>query len=123
MPIDQFNISEAELDIMKILWQSDQAATAQDVLGQLQHKDWKYSTLATLFSRMVEKGSVTYEKRGRFFYYTPAITEEDYKASQAKSFLHKLYNGSVKNLVASLVEAQELSQQDLDELKQFIQPK
>lgn len=114
---DCVNISEAELEIMKVLWSSQKPVTAQDVSGILENKAWKYSTIATLFSRLVEKGAVSYEKKGRFFYYTPLISEKEYQQVQTKNFVSKLYNGSVKNLVVSLFENQQVSEQDLEELK------
>lgn len=110
-------ISEAELEIMKVLWAADEPVTAQDVSSQLKNKEWKYSTIATLFSRMVEKGAVSHEKRGRFFYYTPLVSEEEYKEGQTKNFISKLYNGSVKNLVVSLFENKQMSDEDIAELK------
>lgn len=117
MAKDSVSISEAELEIMKVLWQADEPITAQDVSAALKSKDWKYSTIATLFSRMVDKGAVTYEKRGRFFYYTPLISEQEYKADQTKSFVSRLYNGSVKNLVVSLFENKQISDEDIAEIK------
>jgi BlaI family penicillinase repressor len=114
-----FNISEAELEIMQVLWKSKEPLTAQDVLEQIKNKDWKYSTIATLFGRMVEKGTVTYERRGRFFYYTPVVLEEAYKVCQAKNFISKLYSGSVKNLVASLFENNQMSDKDVEEIKKM----
>jgi BlaI family penicillinase repressor len=114
---DSVNISEAELEIMKVLWSLQKPVTAQDVSGILENKAWKYSTIATLFSRLVEKGAVSYEKKGRFFYYTPLISEKEYQQVQTKNFVSKLYNGSVKNLVVSLFENQQMSEQDLEELK------
>ena len=56
-----FNISEAEQEIMQVLWRAKEPLSAHDVLKQLKNKKWKYSTIATLFGRMVEKETVTYE--------------------------------------------------------------
>ena len=119
MPDKNFNISEAELEIMQVLWREKEPLSAQDVLKQLKNKKWKYSTIATLFGRMVEKGTVTYDKQGRFFYYTPVVLEEEYKAHQTKNFISKLYNGSVKNLVASLFENEQISDDELLEIKKM----
>lgn len=110
-------ISEAELEIMKVLWAAAEPMTAQQVSEALKGRDWKYSTIATLFSRLVDKGAVTYEKRGRFFYYTPLIIEREYQAEQTKRFISRLYNGSVKNLVVSLFENRQISDRDIAELK------
>lgn len=110
-------ISEAELEIMKALWAADEPVTAQQVCESLQDKAWKYSTVATLFSRLVEKGAVSYEKRGRYFYYSPLIGEKEYQAEQTRRLVSKLYHGSVKNLVVSLFENQQMSDTDIAEIK------
>lgn len=112
------SISEAELEIMKVLWSAKEPLTAQDVSEALKNKSWKYSTIATLFSRMVEKKAVTYTKKGRFFYYTPLISEDEYKTEKTHDFISKLYNGSVKNLVAALFESNQISESDIEEIKQ-----
>lgn len=119
MEKNKINITEAELEIMNVLWAAKEPMTAQQVSDVLKSKEWKYSTIATLFSRMVDKGTVTYEKRGRFFYYTPAVDEKEYKVSETKNFIRNLYNGSVKNLVASLFESKQMSADDIDEIKKL----
>ena len=116
---NKINISDAELEVMKVLWKAGQPITAQEVSRELVNKEWKYSTIATLLGRMVEKGTATYEKRSRFFYYTPIVSEQDYKSAQTKQFVSSLFNGSVKNLVVSLFENQEMSEQDISEIKKL----
>ena len=91
--------------------------TAQDISEREEMKKWKYSTIATLLKRMYEKGAVTYEKRGRYFYYSPLIDEREYKTEQTKSLVSRLYNGSVKNLVAALFENKQLSDDDVKDIK------
>lgn len=112
------NISDAELALMKVLWDAGEALSAQQVSESLQDKDWKYSTIATLFSRLVDKNAVSFEKRGRFYYYTPLISEKEYKAEQTRTLVRKLYNGSVKNLVVSLFENKQMTKADMEEIKQ-----
>lgn len=112
------NISDAELALMKVLWDAGEALSAQQVSESLQDKDWKYSTVATLFSRLVDKNAVSFEKRGRFYYYTPLISEKEYKAEQTRTLVRKLYNGSVKNLVVSLFENKQMTKADMEEIKQ-----
>lgn len=118
MKAENIAISDAELELMKVLWQAGEPLTAQQVSERLPDKNWKYSTIATLFSRLVEKGAVVHQKQGRFFLYSPCIAEADYKAAQTRQFIGKLYGGSVKNLVAALFENRQMSQQDIDELKE-----
>ena len=110
-------ISDAEYEIISVLWSADEPMTAQDISEREEMKKWKYSTIATLLKRMYEKGAVTYEKRGRYFYYSPLIDEQEYKTEQTKSHVSRLYNGSVKNLVAALFENKQLSGDDVKDIK------
>ncbi|MCL1809743.1 MAG: BlaI/MecI/CopY family transcriptional regulator [Clostridiales bacterium] len=117
MPRKTSEISEAELEIAKALWANGEPMNAQEVCGVLANIGWTYSTVSTLLGRMVEKGAVTYEKRGRFFYYSPTVSEDEYKQMQTKSFVAKLYGGSVKNLAVSLFKTGDLSANDIEEIK------
>lgn len=113
------NVSDSELEILKVLWAADGALSIAEISERLSDVSWKYTTVSTLLTRMCEKGAVTAEKRGRTYYYTPLADENDYKLKSAKSFINKLYGGSVKNLVASLFENKELSDEDIAELKEM----
>jgi len=119
MPKKTNEISEAELEIMKILWANGNPLNAQEVCDTLVNKEWTYSTVSTLFGRMVEKGAVTYEKRGRFYYYSPTISEDEYKQLQTKNFIANLYDGSVKKLAVSLFKTGDLSTADVEEIKKM----
>lgn len=117
MPANKKTITDAEYELMKILWESDEPLTSAGVLERLGSRDWKITTVATLLTRLCDKGAVTFEKRGRNHYYSPELKESEYKVSAAKSLISRIYNGSVKNLVASLYESDEISEEDIDELK------
>lgn len=112
------NISDAEFEILQALWQADEPVSAQRVSEILKAKNWKYTTIATLLGRMVEKGSAAVEKHGRVNFYIPSISEKEYKKQQTKNYVTKLYNGSVKNLVASLCETGGMTSEDIEEIKE-----
>jgi BlaI family penicillinase repressor len=112
-------ISESELEIMKVLWAKKRPLSVQDVCDEMIDREWKYSTVATLLGRMVKKGAIAGKKKGYLYYYTPLLDEKEYKIAQAKKFVNKLYAGSVKNLVACLFENQELSDEEIVELREL----
>ena len=112
-------ISESEFEIMKVLWVKNVPMSVQDVCDEMINKEWKYSTVATLLGRMVGKGAIEGKKKGYLYYYTPVRDEKEYKISQTKNFVSKLYDGSVKNLVVSLFENKEMSDEDIAELKKL----
>lgn len=117
MPANKKAVTDSEYELMKILWESDEPITSAGVLERLGSRDWKITTVATLLTRLCDKGAVSFEKRGRNHYYSPELKESEYKVSAAKSLISRIYNGSVKNLVAALYESDEISEEDIDELK------
>jgi BlaI family penicillinase repressor len=113
-------ISEAELAVMKILWDADQPVSTNTIYKHLQDQmGWDRSTVRTLIKRLHEKEAIT-QKKLDVYCYLPAISEAEYLNVQTKSFIERLYGGSVKNLVASLVQNSDLSPEDIEELKEFL---
>lgn len=119
MPMDKKTVTDSEYEIMLILWNSSEPLTSAEVLERLTDKKWKITTVATLLTRLADKGAVAFEKRGRNHYYSPIIKEAEYKISAAKSLLSRIYNGSVKNLVAAFYDNKELSDEEIAELKEM----
>jgi BlaI family transcriptional regulator, penicillinase repressor len=114
-------ISESELEVMKILWELDQATSSQitDLLTQM--TEWKPKTVQTLITRLAAKGAIKAEKTGsKAFLYLPLVSESEYKAYANDSFLHKIYNGSVNLMLASLIKEQKLSKAEIDSLKKLL---
>ena len=111
-------ISQAELEIMKILWDGNGPVATGSIYRDLSEK-LSRSTVRTLLKRLTEKGAVE-EQKLQVLCYLPLVSEEDYRDDQTKSFLDRLYGGSAKNLVASLVQSSELTSGDLEELRNFL---
>ena len=72
--------------------------------------------MKTLIGRLTAKGVIRQEKRG-VFYYSPLISEEEYNVSATDSLIRRLYQGQAKNLVAALVRSDELTRDDIEELR------
>jgi BlaI family penicillinase repressor len=119
--MDSINrISEAELEIMKVLWNADTPVATGTIYKELSEKlGWDRSTVRTLLKRLWEKGAVE-ERRLKVLCYLPAVSEDEYLHSQTKSFLSRLYGGSAKRLVASLVQNDELTPSDIEELRAYL---
>ena len=112
-------LSDAELEVMQIIWAHSPPVTAAEV-QQNAAKDWKATSVLTFLSRLCEKGFLQCEKEGRQNFYTPLIEREAYLQRESASFVRRLCGGSVKNLVASLSDAGELTDSDIDELRAFL---
>ena len=113
-------ISEAELAVMKVLWDSDGPVTTGAIYKELSERlGWDRSTVRTLLRRLAEKGAVE-EKRLEVLSYLPTVSEKEYRDTQTKSFLERLYGGSAKRLMVSLVQSDELTSEDIEELREFL---
>lgn len=114
-------ISDSELELMRIVWARGGTALYAHIMEDLEKagRAWQKNTVITLLSRLVEKGLLRTSKLGRRNQYTALATEADYQAAQAQTLLDKLYEGSAKGLVSTLIERELLSAADYEELRSF----
>ena len=114
-------ISESELILMKIIWKNGGTALYSFVMDELEKdkNEWKKNTVLTLLSRLIEKKYLKTKKIGRRNEYVALVTEQEYQAMQTHSFLDKIYEGNVKNLVSTLLQQDILSADELKEIENF----
>lgn len=115
------NVTDSEYQIMKILWESEEKMTVSEVMNSLDSSEWTASTISTFLQRLLKKGIVACEKKGKANLYYPILKQEEYDLSETESFLSKIYKGSVKNLVAALYESKKLSKADISDLKKMFE--
>ena len=118
----KYEITDAELEIMKVLWENGEL-TLNEIVEILSKKEKKNkSTIKTLLYRLIEKESVksiTNKKKENT--YKAAINEEEYLKKANESFLEKLYNGSTNKLLLNFVEEKKISKKDLQDLLDLIE--
>lgn len=115
------DISNAEFDVLDVLW-DDYPATSAEVVARLKkRKDWHEKTVKTLLGRLVKKGVLEYEKQQRQYLYRPLIAREEYTRAESESLVSRLFKGKVAPMVAGFVDQNALSKQDVNELKALIQ--
>ncbi len=117
MSTKNINIGEGELEIMKVIWKAGGSIGSTAIGKAVEEKGWKRTTIATFLARLVEKGALQTERRGKALFYTPILTAAEYKKSQVKSLVKNVFDGSSRDLVASLFEEKALSDSDIEELK------
>lgn len=115
------SIGDAELEIMKVIWNAKEPITSLDIAKEVENKGWKKTTIATFLSRLTEKGALCAEKKGKLYYYSPLITEKEYRKSQTKNLIKSLYNGSIKDFAVALFEEQKLSDKEIEELRSIFE--
>lgn len=113
-------ISEAEYEVMKIVWKYAPVST-NDVTDKLMMTTkWKPKTIQTMLKRLVTKGALTYEKQGRVFVYTPLVDESEYIQSESHSFLKRYFHGDITAMLSSFLEEDKLSENELTALREML---
>ena len=116
-------ITGSEVEVLEILWQSGEPLPVTPIRTQLEkERGWDASTVKTLLRRLCDKGVVTIEKR-EVFYYRPLLDREEYRRWSARSLLDRVFRGNARDLIASLVEENQLSETDLKELREILYAK
>ena len=112
-------ISDSELEVMKVLWQAEDALPVTEIRETLQRsRGWEATTVKTLVNRLVGKGVIAQVKRN-VFYYSPLISEEEYNHWATHDLISRLYHGSSRDLVAALVHSEGLTRDDIEELRRM----
>ena len=114
-------ITGSEYEIMKILWENGGKMTVAQVTAKLSDNDWTASTVSTFLQRLLKKGVVLCEKKGKTNLYFPGISQDKYNFEETENFIAKIYKGSAKSLVAALFENKKLSKDDVSELKKMFE--
>ncbi|MCC0647223.1 BlaI/MecI/CopY family transcriptional regulator [Clostridioides sp. ZZV15-6598] len=113
-------ISEAEYQVMKIVWKYAPISTNEVIEKLVETSKWSPKTIQTMLLRLVKKGALTYEKSSRVFVYTPIVKEEEYVSTESSSFLNRFYNGTLNSMVLNFLENDKLSEDDIDELRNIL---
>jgi BlaI family penicillinase repressor len=110
-------ITESEVEVIRVLWEANRELPIADIRKTLeQTSKWEASTIKTLLRRLCDKGVVLATKK-EVFYYKPLVTETEYNEYTTQSLINRLYSGSAKKLVASLLGSKRLDDTDIEELR------
>lgn len=117
-------LPDAEFEIMKAIWQSVEPVTSpmltERLRNTLPHKDWKPQTVLTMLVRLEKKGFLRSEKNGKERSYFTLISEKEYIRIEQESFRKRFSSGSFSGLVKALYDGGQVSPEELDELKEWI---
>lgn len=113
-------ISEAEYEVMKIVWKHAPISTNEITERLLKTTSWSPKTIQTLIKRLVNKGILTYEKHSRVFVYTPLVDRDDYIGQESSSFLNRFYDGDISAMVSTYIDHGKLSDKDIRTLRSLL---
>lgn len=116
-------ISESEWVVMKTIW-AENPITANRIVELLSGSThWSPKTIKTLLNRLVKKGAVGFESKARVYNYFPMIEEAVFVKEESLSFLKRVFGGAMTPMLATLVESEDLSEDDINELKRILEKK
>ena len=114
-------LTEAELEIMRVVWELGEATVRQVHERLLESKDTAYTTVMTMMGILEEKGHLVREKHGRAFVYQPSRPKGQVVASMVDDFVSRVFDGAARPLVLALVKDRKLSKHDLEEIARLIE--
>jgi BlaI family penicillinase repressor len=116
-------LTEAEWEIIQVVWEQEPCAapTVQEELEA--HKKWTYSTVKTLMDRMVTKGLLTTERIRNLILYRSAVTQKQARRGEVMKTLTRAFGGAFTPMMQFMLESHALSTKELSELEGMIQKK
>lgn len=116
----EIHVTNSEWYVMNCLWEENPRTLMQlvPILGE--RVGWSKSTCATMVRRMAEKDLIGYEERGKTKYFYPKVKKEDVVVQETRDFLQRIYDGSIGMMMSALVRQNDLSREDIQELKEIL---
>ena len=116
-------ISEAEWQVMQVLWEKAPLTASEIADALCEPMQWHPKTVKTLLGRLVRKGAVRFREEGNRYLYRPAHARERYVAEESQSFLERVFGGDATPALVHFVEAANLSEDDIAELRAILERK
>jgi len=108
-------VSESEQIVMEILWQESPLSSGDVAQG------WNEKTVKTFLNRLVKKQVVSYTRDGRRYLYSPSIARDEVLSEESSGFLDRVFNGDMKELLATFVQNKKLSTDELEYLRNLLE--
>jgi BlaI family penicillinase repressor len=117
------SISEAEWEVMNALWEKA-PQTANEVITSLQERtDWKPKTTRTLLDRLVKKQVVGVNQNQKVYTFFPLYSQSECQHAEARSFLERIYGGTMKSMLVQFIEERSMTEEDIKELRSILDKK
>jgi len=114
-----YRLGDLQLEIMKLLWKGV-ASRVADIRKELGGARYAYTTVATMLRKMEQRGLVRHREENRIFYYEAAVSEEEVTRSTTADLVERVFEGSLADAVSHLLDAREVSPEELDRLEGLI---
>lgn len=114
-------VSGRQLAIMRVLWDRGEATVAEVQSGLDVERSLAYSTVATVMTRMEQKGLIRHRVDGRVYYYQPAVSEEGVGESMVGELVERIFAGKPSELVNHLLDSEHVDARELERIKELVQ--
>ncbi len=105
---------------MRVIWAASPIRAGKVVEELASTHAWHAKTVRTLLARLVKKGALTFEKKGRAYLYRPLVKEDDSIQAESDSFLQRVFGGSISPMLAHFVERHKISDAEMRELRRIL---
>ncbi len=116
-------LTDCELLVMKVIWATEEAMSIQEIAAKVNNvynKKWEKQTVSVFLGRIVRRGFLRSERKGRHFFYYPTVSEEEYAKKEVVKCAEMWGNGRADVLVATLAKARKLDAEEKAKLKSLI---
>lgn len=117
-------ISDAEWEIMLVIWQNGAPLTSQEIIDSVaKQQNWNPKTVRTLLNRLLKKGALSFQKQGRVYQYSACVSKEACVGANSDSFLDRMFDGSLKPMLAHFIQEKQLTKAEIADLKRMLDGK
>jgi BlaI family penicillinase repressor len=117
-------ISEAEWEVMKVVWAKGPCSAGEIVEALISADPGRHpKTIKTYLGRLTAKKALGFRKEGRGYLYRPLVTENECVKAASESFLERVFGGSIQPMLSYFVEQKKLSAEEIQELKRLLEAK
>lgn len=120
---DYPKISDAEWQVIDVLWSKAPLSASEIIERVSQNNDWSPKTIHTLISRLVKKDAIKIVKSSPCYEYVPNVSQADIRIDETKSFLNKIYKGSIQLMLSTFVKEENLTEEEIEELRKILSNK
>ena len=116
-------LTRAEMDVMNVLWDADHALTVNEIVEGYAEPKPAYTTVATFLKILEAKGYVEHKRKeetGRTFYFSPMLSREKYIAHVVNDVKDTLFGSSAKSFCSFLIQNEELTDEELQDILALI---
>jgi predicted transcriptional regulator len=119
-PKSSITLTQAELRLMKVLWRRGESAVSDLVTATSGEGELAYTSVLTTIRILEKKGYVCHRQEGRAYLFSASVGEQEASRSEVRHVLQRFFGNSRERLLMSLLGDEEISEPELQRLKEAI---